>query len=465
MSNQPSMIRSLIAQDNPFNTTEELLQWIKRRNEEIKVSIEPADLKCMDQWYMDDDGCLRHRSGKFFSIEGVHVETDFGPRREWDQPLINQAEIGYIGIIAKEMDGVMYFLMQSKVEPGNVNHVQISPTLQATYSNCIRVHNGKQPNYLDYFLNVRPDHIILDQLQSEQGSRFIRKRNRNIIIKVDDDIEVKEDFRWMTLAQLKSLIRHDNLINMDTRTALSGIRYANYMDNNADWEAFSPLGRDLILSANAPHGLHSLDDLLFLLTRLKVKYTLKVTPKPVNKLEEWNIYNDRIARADNQYFQIIGRKVSISNREVLSWYQPLLQPMEKGICAFIIKKIKGIVHFLVQAKVECGNFDTAEFAPTVQCSAENTTDPYRQPLFLDYVKNADSKQIIYDTLQSEEGGRFYREQNRNMIVVAGEDFDTEDIPDNFTWMTLYQINELLRYNNIFNIQARSLLAALPYAEQ
>ena len=67
--------------------------------------------------------------------------------------------------------------------------------------------------------------------------------------------------------------------------------------------------------------------------------------------------------------------------------------------------------------------------------------------------------------QSEEGGRFYREQNRNMIVVAGEDFDTEDIPDNFTWMTLYQINELLRYNNIFNIQARSLLAALPYAEQ
>ena len=157
--------------------------------------------------------------------------------------------------------------------------------------------------------------------------------------------------------------------------------------------------------------------------------------------------------------------MSISNREVLSWYQPLLQPMEKGICAFIIKKIKGIVHFLVQAKVECGNFDTAEFAPTVQCSAENTTDPYRQPLFLDYVKNADPKQIIYDTLQSEEGGRFYREQNRNMIVVAGEDFDTEDIPDNFTWMTLYQINELLRYNNIFNIQARSLLAALPYAEQ
>lgn len=458
------MIHSLVAQTNPFNSTEELLQWIKQRNAEVKVQIEPVNLDKMEQWYFDKDGCLRHQSGRFFSIEGIHVEADCLPRASWDQPIINQDEIGYIGIICKEFDGVLYFLMQAKIEPGNVNHVQISPTLQATKSNYTQVHKGKCPNYLEYFQNVKPDHIILDQLQSEQGSRFLYKRNRNIIIKVDEDIELKEDFRWMTLSQIKSLMHHDNLINMDTRTVISGIQYPEYFNDTAELSLFSPFGREMFLSANAPKGLHTLNEHLYLLTRLKAKYNFKITSKPVNQLEEWHIYDDRIARADQQYFQVIGRKVSISNREILSWYQPLLQPMEQGICAFIIKKIKGIYHFLVQAKVECCNFDMIEFAPSVQSSLEHGNDPYRQPLFLDYVENAAPEQIRYDTLQSEEGGRFYHEQNRNMIVEAGDDFDHTNIPEQYTWMTLYQINEMLRYNNIFNIQARSLLAALEYAE-
>ena len=31
---------------------------------------------------------------------------------------------------------------------------------------------------------------------------------------------------------------------------------------------------------------------------------------------------------------------------------------------FLVKKINGIYHFLVQAKLECGNFDIVELAPT-----------------------------------------------------------------------------------------------------
>lgn len=34
---------------------------------------------------------------------------------------------------------------------------------------------------------------------------------------------------------------------------------------------------------------------------------------------------------------------------------------------FYYKKINGVYHFLVQAKLECGNFDVMELAPTVQC--------------------------------------------------------------------------------------------------
>ena len=160
---------------------------------------------------------------------------------------------------------------------------------------------------------------------------------------------------------------------------------------------------------------------------------------------------------------MIGTRVNISNREVTSWCQPLVQPMQQGICAFIIRKINGVYHFLVHAKMECGNLDVYELAPTVQCLTGNVLEvPKDQwPAFTDYVLNAKPEQILYDTLQSEEGGRFYHEQNRNMLIEVGDEFPI-DVPADYHWMTLGQIHEFMRFNNYINIQARSLIAALRY---
>ena len=200
------MIHSLLTTDNPINSTESLRQWIEQRNREVQVDVKLIPFSEMTGWYVDEDGSLRHNSGRFFTIQGIHVETDYGTKHAWDQPIINQPEIGYLGILTKEINGTLYFLMQAKIEPGNVNCVQISPTLQATKSNYTQVHKGKKPAYLDYFVNVKPENVLLDQLQSEQGARFLRKRNRNIIIKVDEDVEVLPDFRWMTLGQIKEFM-------------------------------------------------------------------------------------------------------------------------------------------------------------------------------------------------------------------------------------------------------------------
>ena len=221
------LIRSLLTTENQFNSTEELIQWIQQRNQDVKVSVESIAFKDMEGWHQDTEGCLRHNSGRFFSIQGIKIQTDYGQINEWEQPIINQPEVGYLGILTKEFNGVLYFLMQAKIEPGNVNCVQISPTLQATKSNYRQIHQGKKPNYLDFFVNAKPEEIILDQLQSEQGARFLRKRNRNIIIKVNENIELKEDFRWMTLGQIKQLACIDNMVNMDTRTVLSGLKLSD----------------------------------------------------------------------------------------------------------------------------------------------------------------------------------------------------------------------------------------------
>jgi oxidase EvaA len=134
---------------------------------------------------------------------------------------------------------------------------------------------------------------------------------------------------------------------------------------------------------------------------------------------------------------------------------------QDGIIAYLVKKINGIYHFLVQAKLEAGNFDILEMAPTVQCITGNFRNalPEGRPPFLDYVLAVKPEYIRYSTLQSEEGGRFYREQNKNLIIEVDSAVPRE-LPDNYIWMTLKQLKEFIRFNNYLNIQARSLLASI-----
>lgn len=456
------LIKSLLKIKNTIHPTEEIRQWIIERNKEVEVNIERIPFSKMEGWHVDSCGSLRHNSGKFFSIEGIHIETDYEIRSSWNQPIINQPEVGYLGLLTKEFDGVLYFLIQAKIEPGNVNCVQLSPTLQATKSNYKRIHKGKAPAYLEYFVNARPEQILLDQLQSEQGARFLRKRNRNIIIKIDEDIPEKEDFRWMTLGQIKELMRYDNLVNMDTRTVLSGLNAGDYITPLDNLSLMSDYGCNILTSATTNHSLYSINQHISWLSNLKAKYDLKVTSYPLKDMKEWQLSDNEIFRPDREYFKIIGVHVTISNREVSSWCQPLVQPMQRGICAYIIKKINSVWHFLVQAKLECGNFDVLELAPTLQCLTGNVPDEQEiRPCFYNEITNAPKEHVLYDVMQSEEGGRFYREQNRNMIVEVGDEFPIQ-VPQRYTWMTLEQIYQFLKFNNYLNIQSRSLIAALNF---
>lgn len=461
-------LKSLLEKKNSIVTTNEALKWIKRQNEIIKVEVEQIAFSELENWGFDDLS-LRHHSGKFFSIDGLSVATNYGVKGHWNQPIINQPEIGYLGFITKEFHGVLHFLMQAKVEPGNINYVQLSPTLQATKSNYSRVHKGKSPAYLEYFQKAARENILLDQLQSEQGGRFLKKRNRNIIITVDEEIDVLENFIWLTLAQIKELMLKDNIVNMDTRTVISGIPLGDFQ-----YESLN-LVRSIteISSHEFTNGLlkscaydvkakNTLNDIILFITNHKCNFELDVSKIPLSALKDWVIDDTSIRHIDRKYFEIIATKIKISNREVVDWSQPMVKPTQDGICAFICKNIDGILHFLVQAKLECGNFDVIELAPTVQSLTVKDNGEFQNTVpYLNYVCEVSENKILFDTFQSEEGGRFYREQNRNMIVFADEDFPTET-PDNFIWMTYSQLQTFIKHNNYINIQARSLMAALSF---
>ena len=132
-----------------FMSTRDILTWMKQQNDEVVSNIRQIPLTELKGWNYRDDR-IRHESGKFFSIDGIRINTNYRDVAEWDQPIINQPEMGFLGFIVKKFDGVIHFLMQAKIEPGNLNVVQLSPTLQATRSNYTRVHGGKSPYYLEY---------------------------------------------------------------------------------------------------------------------------------------------------------------------------------------------------------------------------------------------------------------------------------------------------------------------------
>ena len=469
--NELLFLKSALSFDNPFINTQGVINWIKDQNNFVSVEINKIPFSNLKLWHFDNDNSrLQHNTGKFFSIDGIRVNTNWGNVETWDQPIINQPEIGYLGFITKEFNGVLHFLLQAKIEPGNINFVQLSPTLQATKSNYTQAHQGKSPAYLDYFVNAEPSQILLDQLQSEQGARFLRKRNRNIIIKIENEVSLLENFVWLTLAQIKELMKVDNLVNMDTRTVISGIPYGTYADLQIDLLSFlnkhqfpdSVESRMLKSMLSSESAVNSFDSIIKFVTRHKCFFELNIEKIPLNKINSWNINEHAIIHNENKYFKIIAVEVSIGNREVSRWTQPMIEPAQEGICAFVCKEINGVLHFAVQAKLECGNFDIIEFAPTVQCLTGNYRNYNSSDIpYLDYVLNIEKDKIILDNLQSEEGGRFYKEQNRNMIVFAGDEI-SEVLPENYIWMTLNQLNAFIKFNNYLNIQARSLIAAISF---
>lgn len=444
------------------------VQWIKKQNEVVDVIVTKVPFNKLDKWYFDENsGNLKHETGKFFSIDGIRVNTTWNNILQWDQPIINQPEIGFLGFIVKEIDGILNFLVQAKIEPGNVNFVQLSPTLQATRSNYQQTHGGKKPLYLEYFQNATKEQILLDQLQSEQGARFLRKRNRNIIIKVDEDIEVHSNFIWLTLGQLKELMQLDNIVNMDTRTVISGIPFGNFTSETIDF--FNYLNKSdeyqtkfLKSALIKDKALHSIEEIITFMTQIKSVNDLEVKQIALHYMQDWIVTEDEIKRKDEKFFKIIGVDVEIGNREVVKWSQPMVKPSQVGLCAFVCKEIDCVLHFAVQAKLECGNHDIVEFAPTVQTlTGDYKQTPKNSLPFLDYVLNASKEKIYFDTLQSEEGGRFYKEQNRNMIIIAGDEI-SDKLPENFIWMTLNQLYVFIKFNNYLNIQARNLIATISF---
>ena len=429
----------------------ELMDWIQTVQDRTHVELNRITLPECNPWFYDGTE-IRNEKGSFFQITGIRQRRKDDGSIIGEHPIIIQDEIGFLGIMCCKIEGVWHYLMQAKIEPGNVNTVQISPTIQATKSNFQRKHGGKAPMFLDYFLEMKPENILVDQLQSEQSSRFLCKRNRNVILMTDEPVRETDYHRWMTLRQIKELMKIDNLINMDTRTVLSCIPYVllgqegdvPFKNKPYFYKTAWNMKRQTIVSLYKTMN----DYKMFSDTDRELV--------PLHELKAWQM-KEKAIECENSPFEVIYCDIDIGGREVQHWRQPLFAAKGSALFGLICCDSDGVLEFLVKPRAEIGCFDRIEIGPTLQMECNQKTMDDIERFFV--TKMQDRSSVVVDTMLSEEGGRFYQEQNRNVILLLHKG-ELDTLPPGYVWTDYGTVNLMTQINNCLNIQLRNLLSLL-----
>lgn len=441
-----------------FDSVDDVLTWLDEQRRSRAMTARQVPLDALDSWRLDPrTGNLHHDSGRFFSVEGIRVNDPSGPVPEWDQPIIHQPEVGILGILVDRRGGAQdRYLMQAKCEPGNPGGVQISPTVQATRSNYTRVHRGSAVPYLEHFRGVDPARVVADVRQSEQGAWFYRKRNRNMIVEADADVERRDGFCWLSLPVLHHLLAEPDLVNMDARTVLACLPAGTVGRAPASGRVGAAV-RDTLDAGDADPRVHA--GSLSWITEQRTENELDARLVPLRDARRWRFEDGMIRHESGGYFTILGVEVTARGREVRSWHQPMLAPTGNGVVGVLVTRESDGLHVLMRSRTEPGCTDGSELGPTVQCQPDTLeSDPIRpRPPFLDRFLDPAPGTIRFDAVQSEEGGRFFHARNRYMVVEVPDRLPS---PPGYRWFGLDELTDVMRHSFYLNVQARSVLLCL-----
>ena len=221
-----TMVES-IRDDNQLYKLDQIIKWFNEKRKNSDMEVKEIDINELEKWNVNEKtGNISHETGGFFEVIGVKVSNTFDRevgKKGWSQPIIAKNPGGILGILIKKINGIPHFLLQAKAEPGNIGKLQLSPTLQATTSNLLKAHGGIRPKFSEYFDNPKKVKIVYAKWQSEDGGRFHLKSNYNMIVEVDEDeeLDIPDSFIWVTLYQIKQLLKIENFVGPHIRGIIS----------------------------------------------------------------------------------------------------------------------------------------------------------------------------------------------------------------------------------------------------
>ena len=71
--------------------------WLGKQKKINKLKVNIVNLSKINNWNINKNEIF-HKSKKFFKIVGLKINTNFH-KRNWDQPIIVQNEVGILGLI------------------------------------------------------------------------------------------------------------------------------------------------------------------------------------------------------------------------------------------------------------------------------------------------------------------------------------------------------------------------------
>ena len=414
-----------------------ILKWLNKQRKKQFLNVKKIDLFKLRKWKFNKRE-IHHESKKFFKVVGVRIHSNFYKKKNWDQPIIVQNEIGILGVIKNTKTNK--YLLQAKVEPGNINRIQISPTVQATKSNYTRIHGGKNIPYLEYFRGKNKNF----SLQTEQAFRYFNKKNSNIVSYVSKKINLDDRFRWFSKKEINILLKKKNLINMDTLSVFSSF----------------------IKKKKKDFPLNNKKTIAKWKNSLNKKYSLTNKIIGLNLIKNWNLSGKKIFHKTKNYFSVIGIRVKTNQREISDWDQPIIQGSKMAFAGYLIKKYNNTNHYLCRYILKPGSKES-----TYTCSVNtskidgykknNNLTNFQKKLIFNYFINSNGKKV-YDNILSDEGGRFYQSQIRYMAYELDQKKDIK-LPESYIWLSQNQVIDLVKKQQI-DIEARLLFGIINFKE-
>lgn len=436
-----------------------LRDWLEERRAACRLSVRAIPWRECTAWRFEQ-GRLAHTTGGFFSVVGIRAASSVGGLDGLAVPIIDQPEVGILGFVVRARGTGHEWLIQAKAEPGNIGAVQLAPTVQATRSNFTRLHGGGATAYLDCF--TAPDggyDVVADSLQSEHGSRFRAKYNRNMTVLVagQGPDPCSAEWRWAAAPDLRAMLASDFAVNTDARSVLFGSDWRLLADGApfSRWRGASEWGACLLESFEATAD-QSDEAMLSWLAARRLGVRLDVRVVPLDSMPEWEIRADSIVHRQDGRPLLQAYQVRANTREVQAWDQPLVLSHREEAVALICQRRGGALRFLLRASAEAGFRERVQLGPTWQSDDVTAGNGAADKVLaaLQRGQERDSR------LQSDEGGRFFRSVSRYRIVELPEAEAIDLEASGYVWMDLGQIHRLGGVQGMFTNEARSVLSML-----
>ena len=185
----------------------------------------------------------------------------------------------------------------------------------------------------------------------------------------------------------------------------------------------------------------------------------------LNQCKDWFLdKNNNLFHKSQQFFKVKGVETKgAAGREVKSWTQPILTQKHGGVLAFISRQTKKYgTQFLIDVRIEPGDDSILKISPSFQATQSNMNRAHggKRPKFYDIVIQNKGAELIYYTIHNEEGARFWKKSNWNVIVKLKNPNDKRIKGDNYRWVSFKQIKKLALKNRYVNPFVKTILFIL-----